>query len=491
MPDPVHELYQARAYPAMSHPATDPAVTSVSAALAGLEVVPPSGASILEIGCASGHNLLPLAARWPLAQFTGIDFSKPAIDEARESAWLTGMTHVNFIEADLLEFDPGNGVRYDYIIAHGIYSWVPEDVRQALLDFCAKHLSARGVAFVSYNTLPGWSLPKSLVDLAKQLSLRSNGQSAASILAQLAMATGDHNSYARHLNSVLLDMFGKGEDVLGFDDFSPINDPCSFLEFAGHASSSKLRYLGESQLSENIPLDLPPSAMEVLRPLTTDPLLFQQMVDVLTNRKFRRSILCRADAPICDQLPVSKVLDFSIRCPHRLIRDEGKFTLVNHAGKELVRFDQALAMALFDTLAESSTQALPIHQIIRYLADRFEEPTTPLDLARLILHSARKEWVTLRQEPVIFDTAPPAFPNLGALRLLAAKQGRPLVDAFHAPCSLDDPRKQQLSVAMDGTKRIDELADFAKRIGPDFDFTKWLAHLAARGMFVESVSNIA
>ena len=190
MSDPVHELYQSHAYPAMSHPSTDPAVTSVCAELAGLEITPPSGAAILEIGCATGHNLLPLAARWPDSRFTGIDFSKAAIDEARETARLTGLTNVDFIEADLQDFDPGDAIRYDHIIAHGVYSWVPETVRQSLLDFCAAKLSLQGVAYISYNTLPGWSLRKSIVDLISPQSQRSDGQEPGQVLAQLAMAAG-------------------------------------------------------------------------------------------------------------------------------------------------------------------------------------------------------------------------------------------------------------------------------------------------------------
>lgn len=483
MPDPVHELYQSRAYPAMSHPSTDPAVTSVSAALAGLDVAPLAGASILEIGCASGHNLLPLAARWPQARFTGIDFSKHAIEEAREITRLTGMAHVNFIEADLLKFDPGNEVQYDYIIAHGVYSWVPKDVRQALLDFCAKHLSSQGVAFISYNTLPGWSLRKSIVELTRKLTSRSEPRNPEEILAQLAMATGDQHPYSRHLNSVLLDMFGKGEDVLAFDDFGPINDPCTFLEFAEQASSFKLRYLGESQISDKVPSALTPDALEILHPLADDPLVFQQMVDVLTDRKFRSSILCRADAPIRDRVPTTAVLQFSIQSPHHLSHATGKTLLTNRSGNELARFDEPLAIALFETLAETKTQSVPIHEIIVHMAEKLNERIDLPNLAHLILNSARKNLVSLRHEPVRFDAIPPAYPNLGPLRLIAAHKGWPIIDAYHTPCHLDDSRKQQLALAMDGNRKIDELTELAKTIAPRFDFQKWLNHLAARGMF--------
>jgi trans-aconitate methyltransferase len=483
MSDPVHDLYQSHAYPAMSHPLTDPAVTSVCAELAGLEITPPSGATILEIGCASGHNLLPLAARWPDSRFTGIDFSRSAIEEARETSRLAGIGNVEFIEADLRNFEPDEGIRFDHIIAHGFYSWVPEDVRQGLLDFCAANLPPRGVAFISYNTLPGWSLRKSIVELTRQLSQRTDEHGPGQVLAQLAMAAGNHNHYARHLTSVLHDMFGKGDDVLAFDDFGPINEPCSFLEFAGHAARSGLRYLGESQLADNQPDSLAPDALEILGPLATNSLERQQMIDVLTNRTFRRSLLCRADAPIHDRIPATTVLNFSIRCPHVVERGVAGVRLMDHSGNELARFDQPLAVALFTTLTETRTQSIPIHEVIGHLAGGLMGTTDLPELARLILQSARKNLVSLRHGPVSFDTMPPVFPNLGALSLLAARKGWPLVDPYHAPCMLNDVRKQQLAVAMDGTRRVDELVSLAETIAPGFDFTSWLAHLTSRGMF--------
>ena len=483
MTDPVYELYHSHAYPAMSHPATDPSVMAVSAALAGLEVRPPPGSSILEIGCASGHNLLPLAARWPNCRFTGIDFSKSAIEDARETARLAEMPHVEFIEADLRDFVPGDGCGYDYIFAHGIYSWVPEDVQRALLDFCTKHLSSQGVALISYNTLPGWSLRKSIVDVTRNLLVRSGKQSHGEILALLAMATGSHTPYARHLNTVLHEMFGKGDDILPFDDFAPINDPCTFVDFVGKASQSGMRYLGESKLAENFPLDLATYALEVLHSLAAEPLLSQQMIDVLTNRKFRRSILCRSDAPVRDRIPATTVLNFSIRCPHLFTRSANGAVLTCQSGNQLASFDKPLAIALYNILSETKTQSVPIHEVIGQMADQLKAPVDVHSFGRMILDSARKNLVSLRYEPLLFDTVPPAYPNLGKLRLLGAQKGQPLVDQHHAPCLLNDARKQQIAVAMDGTNRIDALTTLANTIAPDFDFNRWLNHLAARGMF--------
>lgn len=481
MSDPVLELYDTRPYPAASHPSTDPAVTAVSAALAGLQVTRPSRARILDIGCASGHNLLPLAARWPDSRFTGIDYSPAGLLEARESARLAGISNVEFIHADLRDFNPGEGVTYDYIIAHGIYSWVTGEVRQRLLDFCRARLSPAGVAFVSYNTLPGWSLRKSIVDLSRALAAapaaESLGRDPEAVLASLTMATGNHNSYSRHLTSIFHDMLGKSHHILGFDEFGPINEPCTFLEFTRHASRSGLHYLGESQLADNFPASLSVEAVEILKPLAADPLLLQQTIDVLTNRTFRTPLLCRDDSPRNLKITVETLADFSLRCPHAIASEPDKTVLTGRDGEMIATFTQALPISLFKTLDATRPESLPVLEI----ASRMGMP----DLASLfgvVLDCARKGHVLLRAEPVRFDPHPPEFPTLGPLRGLAATKGQTLVDCYHHAYYPDGAR-QQLAAAMDGRHSMDELAAMAKSLLPNLDFPAWCSHLASRGMF--------
>lgn len=477
MSDPVLDLYQSRVYQAMSHPSTDPAVTAVAARLAGLDVPAPSAARFLEIGCAAGHNLLPLAARWPESRFVGIDFSTSAIAEARETARLAGLTNVVFVETDLRTYQPGDGELFDFIITHGVYSWVPADVRQASLDLCAARLSLCGVALISYNTMPGWSLRKTLGGLTSRLSAtQSVGGDPGEILAFLATAAGNQTPYARHLTSELHEMLGKGGAALAFDDFGPVNEPCTFLDFTDHAGRSGLRYLGESQLVEDFPLSLPPEAAEILKPLAGNPRVMQQTIDVLTNRAFRRSLLCRADAP-GEGMAAARVLDFSVRSPHVFERMAGGARLLNQAGKELARFEDPLVVAFFSVL--STTQSIPVGEVIWQMPDLLDPDRR---LPRMVVDSARRGLVLLRDEPVRFDPGIPAFPNLGPLRLISARKGQPIVDLYHAPCHLDD-RWQPVAVAMDGSRSVADLVALAKTIGPNSDLQTWLGHLAARGMF--------
>jgi hypothetical protein len=344
---------------------------------------------------------------------------------------------------------------------------------------------------ISYNTLPGWSLRHTLVELTRQISGRPGtglvGQDPEGILAILAMAAGNHTPYARHLTQVLHDMFGKGDGVLAFDDFGPINKPRTFLDFIGHAAGAGLRYLGESQLAEDFPGSLDPEAVEILKPLANDPYALQQTIDVLTNRTFRSSLLCRANAPLQGRINPATALHFAVLCPHTFERTAGGARLLGRTGEELARFEQPLATAFFSVLSKIKPETVPFNEVIVHMAAFLDEPfdvTRDLpSLASLVMNSARQGLISLRYAPVRFDPVPPYMPDLGSLRLLAARKGQPLVDAYHRPCLLDDERKKQMAIAMDGSRTVDDLTALAKAIAPNFDFGAWLRHLAACGMF--------
>jgi hypothetical protein len=334
---------------------------------------------------------------------------------------------------------------------------------------------------ISYNTLPGWSLRKTLVGLTNRLAAAVEvGEDPEEILAFLATAAGNHTPYARHLTSVLHAMFGKGATSLAFDDFGPVNDPCTFLDFTGHAVRSGLRYLGESQLVEDLPASLAPGSAEILKPLAKDPLTLQQTIDVLTNRTFRRSLLCRADAPVLDRINPAVVLGFSVRNPNAMERLADGVRLLNHDGNELARFEDPLAVAFFSVLAESRQESVPVREVLAKLADVSPDPTQIL--LRLVVNSARRGLVLLRDEPVRFDTSIPEFPNLGPLRLIAVGKAQPMADLYHSPCHLDEAC-QRIALAMDGSRSVAELEALAKTIAPRLDFQTWLGHLATRGIF--------
>ncbi len=154
----IRERYDAVPYRHGAVPDSHPARIGAIARLLGISSAPPDRCRVLELGCGEGMNLLPLAERFPKSEFIGVDFSAKQIAVAEAARVACGIGNARFVCADLRTWKPEGGA-FDYIIAHGVYSWVPAEVRDRLLAICAEALSPDGDAYVSYNTLPGWALP--------------------------------------------------------------------------------------------------------------------------------------------------------------------------------------------------------------------------------------------------------------------------------------------------------------------------------------------
>ena len=135
----IKDAYEAISYPPYVHPLTDPARLAAIGRLLGLHVADPDRAAVLDIGCGSAINLLAMAERFPDSQFQGIDFAASEISAGRALATEAGLRNVSLDHADLLEWD-SDGRQYDYIIAYGLFSWVPDQVKDRLLHICRQSL---------------------------------------------------------------------------------------------------------------------------------------------------------------------------------------------------------------------------------------------------------------------------------------------------------------------------------------------------------------
>ncbi len=448
MPDVIEDLYENRIYPAMSHPLSDPAVSAVAARLAGLETALPSEARVLEIGCCSGHNLLPLALRWPRSRFIGIDLSAKSIATAKAHAAAAGISNVEFQAVDLRQFEPDGP--FDFIIAHGFFSWVPDEVKQALLSFCHRHLAPAGIATISFNLESGWKPRLPVIHKARAIQA-ATGASEMEALAVLADLTESNIPEA----AIIADMIAKGPAILAFDDFGPVNDPWPLDRFARAAGAAGLRWLGESDASQNLPKNLTAEALARLQQSAGDALQFQMAADEGAGRTFRSGLLCRTDAPVAERISTRVVMDFSIR-----------------AGA-----DEAVDQELLRSVKSFAPSCVPVREIIATLPTR-----DPADLAWHIVDGITNGSLLARIEAVAIDSNPPEYPKLDPFRRVCANEELPLVDAWHVPCAFP-PGHYQILQAMNGANSVAELAALSRQLCPELDFDPWLRHLAGRGIF--------
>ena len=146
------------------------------------------GYRYLELGCGNGANLVPLAFYRPHAHFVGLDASPAASGAVRRKAETLGLGNLTTLEADLAEPDGLDGT-FDFIVAHGVFSWVAEATRLQLLQLCQRHLAPHGLLYLSYNARPGWDVRGIVRAFLVEHTLDNDGLPDRARLAQRLAAT--------------------------------------------------------------------------------------------------------------------------------------------------------------------------------------------------------------------------------------------------------------------------------------------------------------
>lgn len=324
MTNPLQQSYEQTQYPDLAFAQTHPDRMATLASLLGLSPPPLAGCRVLELGSASGGNLIPMAYSLPDSQFVGLDFSASQITRGQTMIAALGLTNIELRQADILTVTPDWG-QFDYIIAHGIYSWVPPQVRDKVLQICQQNLAPNGIAYVSYNAYPGWHLLAIVRDmmLFQTRHLDDPAEKAARAKATLdfmvrAVPVTD-NSYSHLLAPYLtflqsqLDRVGeKADGFLLHDELELINDAVYFHQFAEHAAQHGLQYLTETELSTVMPNRFPPQVMEEIGQWANDIIELEQTMDFARNRVFRQTLLCHEAIDLNRSINVNRLQSFQI-----------------------------------------------------------------------------------------------------------------------------------------------------------------------------------
>jgi SAM-dependent methyltransferase len=282
---------------AESHPQTLQAL----AWLFGIDAAPPDRCRVLELGCASGGNLLPMAFYLPAGRFVGIDLYENQVAAGQARVAALGLGNIELRQGDIAALDPAALGTFDYVIAHGVYSWVPDAVRDKLLALARDVLAPSGIAFVSYNTLPGWRMRGMLRDLLLH-AVRGHSEPAAKLRAAraaldrvAAAVRGLDALSARYLATEIARLGTKPDSYLFHEYLAEENRPLLFRDFVDRAAAAGLRHVCDTDLSSRYPAILGEATDAALADLS-DPLEREQYLDFVVNRNFRRSLLCRSDA---------------------------------------------------------------------------------------------------------------------------------------------------------------------------------------------------
>ncbi len=196
--DALVKSYNDVPYTSFPDPARHPDRLATIGTLLGLDVAPIATCRVLELACGDGSNLVPIAATLPNATFVGFDFAARPIARAQSMVRDLGLTNIRLLELDLRRL-PADLGSFDYIIAHGLYSWIPAEVRAHVMPLIARHLAPNGVAFVSYNALPGCHMRRVVWEMLKYhtrdiADMPAKVAAARALLNLVATPVGDENA---------------------------------------------------------------------------------------------------------------------------------------------------------------------------------------------------------------------------------------------------------------------------------------------------------
>ena len=296
------DSYDDLPYESLPLPDTHPDYLRALARLYGVDAAPATSCRVLELGCAGGGNLLPLAWYFPHSQCTGVELARGHVDEANALITELGLNNAQVLHRSIT--DPIHDLgEFDYIIAHGVFSWVPRAVQERLLEICGQHLAPNGIAYISYNTLPGWHVRGLLRDTL--LAYCSPSGRASERLAQ-AHALFDLIEPALRANSSLdaqlalkeIEYLRRAAPSYVYHEYlEEINEPLHFSSFMQRADHAGLAYLADAEPWTMFPDTLGADAAAPFAAIA-DRLQQEQMLDLARLRKFRRSLLVRKDTQV-------------------------------------------------------------------------------------------------------------------------------------------------------------------------------------------------
>jgi methyltransferase-like protein/trans-aconitate methyltransferase len=298
--DAIARAYDLMPYASKPFPQSHPARSAAIAHLFGLSAPDVATARVLELGCAAGGNIIPLAARFPAASFVGVDISGVQVAEGQARIEAMGLQNISLSQRSISDVDESDGA-FDYIICHGVFSWVPDHVRSDILRVARDNLLENGVAYISYNVFPGWHLRRALRDAmmfhAEQFADPvARVQAGRDFLDKLAATTDANGPYGQLLRQEAR-LFAAHEDHYIAHEFLELNnDPCHVRDFIANARAVGLEFLSEANLHGTIAETFGATAGKLLRDLSGNQLdRFEQYSDFLSGRTFRQTLLVRQD----------------------------------------------------------------------------------------------------------------------------------------------------------------------------------------------------
>lgn len=351
-------IYKELGYKSYPFPFTTPAYLEAYGTLVGLKPPTAKTARVLELGATYGGNIISQAAHNPEATFVGIELSQDQVEKGNKIIGDAKLDNVSLVQGDILNFDESMGT-FDYIIAHGFYSWISDEMKDKLLDIISNHLADNGIAYVSYNTYPGWHT----MEEVRQLMLFANrghdesthkekvlrGKTVGSLVGAQILNYDNLKERNSKFLGALRSVMQKDDYYVGHDHLEPHNDPCYLYQFNDHLKANNLAYVGDADLTLSMVRTYDESIADKLEQLAPNSQADQeQYLDFMLDTTFRKSIICKASA--------AKDISYAVSNPAEVNTIPVR-TAINNFTFQILFDEEALEM-FENTLVKDTVQAL-------------------------------------------------------------------------------------------------------------------------------------
>ncbi len=432
--------------------------------LFGMRPAPAESCRVLELGCGNGANLIPMALTLPGSRFAGIDLAGVPIAAARALAGDWSLGNIVFHQLDVADVSPGFG-EFDYVIAHGLYSWAPPAVRDKLLAVCKANLAPHGVAYVSYNTYPGCHL-RNMIREMLLYQTRDIADPELKLKHAFALVNflAASNPKSPALREELQAIRSRDPSVVFHDDLAGVNDPVYFHQFMEHAQGHGLQFLAEAEFFSMQFAGFTGDVVDTIHLLARgDRIREQQYLDFLKCRRFRQTLLCHAGTCGWKIRPArSGVTRLCVASPAKPVHDVPDIR--SDAEEEFRSPDGAsmttnlpLAKAAILHLTNCWPLAAPFDELLREArallgADSAPTAEDASTLADLLMKIYTSGLVELHATPSRFTLSVSERPRAFALARLEAQSGTRVTTLRHSTVELEDDVVRQLVVLLDGSR---------------------------------------
>ena len=460
------QAYDEFPYEGYPFPLRHPERLATIAMLFGMQPPAVTTARVLELGCGTGGNLIAMAHAMPEATFTGYDISGVHVERARATIAALDLANITIEQRNIL--DVGGAGQFDYIICHGVYSWVPENVQERILAVCREFLSENGVALVSYNTYPGWHMRGSVREMMRYHARQFGdaklqvAQSRALLDFLVKSVDSEKTPYGMHLAGELKLLSSCDDYYIAHEHLERWNAPVYFHQFAERLARHDLQYLGESEFSTMVVKNLAAPVAETLSRGIRDVLRMEQYMDFIRNRTFRSTLLCHKERQLDRNITDARVKPLLMAAGMELMDASADLQTVKQETFKAangVQFQTSapLTRAALRVLGSAWPRAVPFAELaagaLRLIGspEPVASPVAESQLGNDLLQLYAANAIELHSMPSSFVTAVAEKPRASAVARLQASQGPRVTNFRHESLRLNDVERKLLGL-LDGAR---------------------------------------